>query len=139
MQQVQENAQLGCGLQGGNWGPTKDAHLTWCLQTIASDPGKIDAERKFRQNEIDKCKLAKAGGGGGGGGAGGAATIVKAATMYNDYREGNKDLCYMVPGDTATVLPLDGAGAPWMHLKGTSGGCNGQTGYVYNEGEVQVK
>jgi hypothetical protein len=108
MRQIDENAQLGCGLAGGNWAPDADAHRAWCVQ----NPGRHNAEWEFRQNELNQCKarLASAGGGGGdnnggggggGGGAGGSTAAID-TTIY-DEPDGD-DVDYLTAGDPVTIV-----------------------------------
>jgi hypothetical protein len=71
-----------------------------------------------------------------------SATVGKKVTMYNAC-QGN-DLCYLDPGDTLTVdqNPATGAGCGdphWIKLTGTSGACKGQTGFVFNNGELSIQ
>ena len=52
------------------------------------------------------------------------------------------DLCYLNPGDTLTVVQNPAANCPdnnWIKLTGTSGQCNGKTGFVYNQGELSIR
>ena len=53
------------------------------------------------------------------------------------------DLCYLNPGDTLTVVQNPATAAKcdrnWIQLTGTSGQCNGQTGFVYNQGELRIR
>jgi hypothetical protein len=69
------------------------------------------------------------------------ATVGTKVTMYN-VCQGN-DLCYLNPGDTLTVdqNPAAGAGCGdhWIKLTGTSGACKGQTGFVFNNGELSIQ
>jgi hypothetical protein len=65
------------------------------------------------------------------------ATVTKAVTMYNACQ--GQDLCYLNPGDTLTVDPAPNCGdSKWTQLTGTSGQCNGKTGFVYNEGDLSI-
>jgi hypothetical protein len=69
------------------------------------------------------------------------ATVTTAVTMYNVCQSPNKDLCYLNPGDTLTVVqnPAPNCGDPkWIKLTGTSNQCNAQTGFVYNNGELSI-
>ncbi len=113
MRQVNENAQLGCGLSGGNWSPDREAHRNWCLQ----NPGKYNGEWEFRQNELNQCKARLAGGGGGaggggagggnGGGAGGGGAQAAVDTTIYDRPEGN-DIAYLSAGDPVTIVSCNG-------------------------------
>jgi hypothetical protein len=65
------------------------------------------------------------------------ATVSQAVTMY-DACQGH-DLCYLDKPDTLTVVqnPAANCGdSKWIKLTGTSGQCNGKTGFVYNQGEL---
>lgn len=138
MQQVQANADLKCGLQGGNWAPTRDAHLSWCLQTIANNPGKVASELQWRKDEIEKCKAQGGGGnggGGGGGGGGGNVTVLLDSDVYkkpggDDQDKLGETLAAGTPGVT-----LVGRQDPWFHIK-----WGGGDGWVYSgEGYVALK
>jgi hypothetical protein len=114
----------------GGWDVNRDFFVKQCVDAQANYRG-LRANESGLQKSLDACKSAHAGGGG-------TLKVVAELTMYNMYDpKRNKDLCYLHPGDTLTKLSPDGAKAPWMHLKGTSGGCNGKTGYVYNDGKLQ--
>jgi hypothetical protein len=117
----------------GGWDVNRDFFVKQCVDSKDSKVNVrgLAANESGLQKSLDACKSAHAGGGG-------TLKVVAEVTMYNMYDpKRNKDLCYLHPGDTLTKLSPDGAKAPWMHLKGTSGGCNGKTGYVYNDGKLQ--
>lgn len=113
-----------------------NSHDYWVKQCV--NGGEKQSNAKYNesalQRNLDKCK---AGSNTGDGDTGGQTMTVKAeVTVYNTYKDGNKDLCYLRPGDKVTKLSADGATGKWLHVKGTSGICNGKTGYVYNNGEL---
>jgi hypothetical protein len=132
MAKVNEAQRLSCAfLKGsGGWNEPRDHWVKQCLRWKAGNTIKFQEDGL--QSNLDTCKS-----GGGGTAGGGAVKVVKEVTMYDTYKSKNKDLCYLHPGDTLTKLSLDGATAPWMHLKGNSGNCNGKTGFVYNQGELK--
>ena len=69
------------------------------------------------------------------------ATVTNDVTMYDACRQGH-DFCYLNPGDTLTVVQNPAANCPdnnWIKLTGTSGQCNGKTGFVYNQGELSIR
>jgi len=115
MRQVAENAQLGCGLSGGNWIADPGAHRNWCLQ----NPGKFNAEWEFRQNEINVCKARLAAEGGGGGGNGGAVRIVDQPTYIYDGREGNPTGKFIAAGQQVTTVGV--CGDDWCELSNPKG------------------
>jgi hypothetical protein len=128
---LDEARGLSCAfLKGsGGWNEPKDHWVKQCIRWKAGN--SIKFQEDGLQSNLDKCKS------GGSTAGGNTVNVVKEVTMYNTYKKGNKDLCYLHSGDTLTTLSLDGATAPWMHLKGTSGDCNGKTGYVFNQGELK--
>jgi hypothetical protein len=68
------------------------------------------------------------------------ATVSNEVTMY-DACQGGHDLCYLFHGDTLTVVqnPAANCGdSKWIKVTGTSGQCNGQPGFVYNQGELSI-
>jgi hypothetical protein len=131
----------GLGCKFVQLAPWNNPHDYWVNRCVAhSGDGVADSEEAKLKERINECKTAGAGGGTGGGGTGtGAQTlkVVAEVTMYDTYRQPNKDRCYLHPGDTLTKLSADGATGKWLHLSGNSGDCNGKTGYVYNEGELK--
>jgi hypothetical protein len=140
-ERVNAAAQLKCDFLsvagGGGWKKSQTELEYECQHNFGHTAEAValtikTAESGF-ENKIAECqKNASAGGN--------AATIVKAVTMYTDYKDPKKDLCYLNPKDTADLLSADGAPKPWIHLKGTAGGCKGKVaGFVYNQGEVQTK
>jgi hypothetical protein len=120
----------------GGWDVDRAHFLNQCFMVGENAPGLKSNERGLT-NLLAKCK---AGGGTGGGGGGGTKMTAGAeVTMYDTYKDNKKkkDLCYIVPGDTLTLLPADGNTGKWLRLQGNSGDCNGTTGFVYNDGELK--
>lgn len=134
-----EAHQLDCAFTKGPrdqvyWNNSHDYWLKQCV-----NGGDKQSNAKYNepalQRNLDKCK---AGGNTGGGDTGDKTMkVVAEVTVYNTYKDGNKDLCYLRPGDKVTKLSANGATGKWLHVKGSSGGCNGKTGYVYNNGELK--
>ena len=125
---LSEARHLNCAFihGSGGWDVNRDFFVKQCVDSQVNVRG-LEANESGLQKSLDACKSAEA-----------TVKVVAEVTMYNTYHEKtNKDLCYLHPGDTLMKLSPDGAKAPWMHLKGTSGNCNGKTGYVYNDGKLQ--
>jgi hypothetical protein len=138
-QRVKEAAQLKCDfLSGrGGWNKSQADYERACHQDFGGTAQSVAMTTKVSEDGLEgnlaECKKKASAGGN-------TATIVKAVTMYTDYKDPKKDLCYLNPKDTADQLSADGAPAPWLHLKGTAGGCKGKAaGFVYNQGEVRTK
>lgn len=126
-----QNVQLGCGYTGARWHSNYQAHYDAC---VGFNLQQIQGETAGRAQDLASCKQRLA-----------AANpppaptvrVVAEVTMYDTYKKNNRDLCYLHPGDTLTKLAPNGATGKWLHLQGNSGQCAGQSGYVYNQGELQ--
>jgi hypothetical protein len=132
-----------CGFTGPRWEPNFDnlrkACVGWGNQG-GRNAGETSAnETNGRTQEVIACEVrnttpppptaAR-------------ATVGKEVTMYRACQ--GQDLCYLNPGDTLTVVEnpataTDCADHHWIKLTGTSGQCNGQTGFVYNQGELSIR
>jgi hypothetical protein len=135
-----------CGFTGSRWDPNFENHRSACVgwgDQSGSPAGVTSAnETTARTQDVIACEVRNitpvivtppppA-----------TATVGKDVTMYN-VCQGN-DLCYLNPGDTLTVdqNPAAGAGcgdSHWIKLTGTSGACKGQTGFVFNNGELSIR
>lgn len=134
-----EAKSLNCSFVSGSGGWDKP-HDYWVRQCLKWQGGStIKYNEDGLQRSLDKCKAGGGGTGTGGGGTGGGTIMTGQSdvTMYDTYKKGNKDLCYIVAGDKLTLLAPDGNSGKWLRLKGNSGNCKGKTGYVYNDGELK--
>ena len=134
-----------CGFTGPRWDPDFHHHLLACMGWGAQSgrqAGETSAnETNGRTQDVIACEVRNT-----------AttppppppavtatATVTKDVTMY-DACQGH-DLCYLNPNDTLTVVqnPAANCGdSKWIKLTGTSGQCNGKTGFVYNQGELSI-
>ncbi|MCP4620300.1 MAG: hypothetical protein GY844_28175 [Bradyrhizobium sp.] len=133
---LSEARKLSCAfVKGpGGWDVDRAYYVKQCLIVQADRAGTASNERSLTKL-LSQCK--SAGNGGGGGDQTQTMRVVADNTMYDTYRQPNKDLCYLHPGDILTRLPPDGNSGKWLRLSGNSGDCNGKTGYVWNDGELQ--
>jgi hypothetical protein len=51
--QYQESRQNGCGLFGGRWQESLDAHFNWCLGSAIAT---VEAEEDYRDRELRSCR-----------------------------------------------------------------------------------
>jgi hypothetical protein len=137
-----------CGFTGPRWDPNFDHHRLACVNWGAQSgrpAGETSAnETNARTQDVIACEVRNttptpptpptpppAA----------TATVNQSVTMYNLCGGKGSDLCYLNPGDTLTVVqnPAPNCGDPrWIKLTGTSGQCNGQTGFVFNQGELTI-
>jgi hypothetical protein len=134
-----------CGFTGPRWDPNllnqRQACLGWGAQS-GSPAGVTSAnETTARTQDVIACEVRNitptpvvtppAA----------TATVGKDVTMYKACQ--GDDLCYLNPGDTLTVVQNPATAAKcdgnWIQLTGTSGQCNGQTGFVFNQGELSTR
>jgi jacalin-like lectin domain-containing protein len=124
---------LGCAFTKGTaWSSAREYWVSQCqARNMPASKGLMELNEPELRRQLNDCRAAVKGVG--------AQTmkVVTGVTMYNTYKQPNKDLCYLHPGDTLTKLSPDGATDKWLHLSGNSGDCNGRTGYVWNEGELK--
>jgi hypothetical protein len=135
-QRVTDAARLKCDFLSGSggWNKSQADYEKACHENFGTTAAIVATTIKVSEDGLDtnltECRKK----------AGLGATITKAVTMYTDYKDPKKDLCYLNPKDTADLLSAGAAPKPWLHLKGTSGGCKGSVaGFVYNQGEVLTK
>ena len=123
---------LGCAFTNGTaWTSRREYWVSQCqARNMPASKGLMEFNEPELRRQLNDCKVALK--------SVGAQTmkVVTGVTMYNTYKQPNKDLCYLHPGDTLTKLSPDGATDKWLHLSGNSGDCKGKTGYVWNEGEL---
>ncbi|MGE3306075.1 MAG: hypothetical protein AB7I52_08905 [Rhizobiaceae bacterium] len=140
-----------CGYTGGRWQASFDQHRQACMDW-AADAGKIaSSEIDTRTDETIKCLMKIRDG------ANnpppvvdepdpqpepepeqpdGTLKVVKQVTGYHDIE--GEDACYFKVGDTATFIEEAGDENPnWIKVEGTSGACNGQEVWVYNDGKMR--
>lgn len=129
---------LGCAVtNGAAWTSRREYWVSQCqARNMPASKGLMEYNEPELRKQLNDCKAALNGGGGTGTG-GQTMKVVADVTMYNTYKQPNKDLCYLHAGDTLTKLSADGATGKWLHLSGNSGDCNGKTGYVWNKGELK--
>lgn len=124
---------LGCAFTNGTaWSSAREYWVSQCeARNMPASKGLMELNEPELGRQLNDCKTAIR--------RVGTQTIkvVANVTMYNTYKQPNKDLCYLHPGDTLTKLAADGATDKWLHLSGSSGDCNGRTGYVWNDGELK--
>jgi hypothetical protein len=133
-----------CGFTGPRWDPNFDNQRNACVgwgNQGGRNAGETSAnETNGRTQDVIACEVritaptppppTAA-----------TATVGKEVTMYKACQ--GSDLCYLNPGDTLTVVQNPATAAKcdrnWIQLTGTSGQCNGQTGFVYNQGELSIR
>ncbi|MCP4620301.1 MAG: hypothetical protein GY844_28180 [Bradyrhizobium sp.] len=130
------NRRRSCGGTGARWSLNIDDHMAWC-RSQHGDMRIPDQEAKARSDALAACGSRGGTGDNGAGGGGQTLSVVAGNTMYDTYKQPNKDICYLRPGDTLTMLPPDGNAGKWLRLSGNSGNCSGKTGYVWNDGELK--
>ena len=135
-----------CGFTGPRWDPNFDNQRKLCVgwgDQGGRNAGEMSAnETNGRTQDVIACEVRNitpppppppptAA----------TATVGKEVTMYKACQ--GSDLCYLNPGDTLTVVQNPATAAKcdrnWIQLTGTSGQCNGQTGFVYNQGELSIR
>ena len=66
-----------------------------CLSFGAQAAATIQYSEGGLETELNNCRQVPF--------TGGIATILKSVTLYNTYKDDNRDLCYLHPKDTALM------------------------------------
>lgn len=131
---ISEARGLGCAFIKSSWNDPREYWVRQCqARNMPASKGLMEYNEPALGKQLNDCKVALKNIGTGGQ----TMKVVANVTMYDTYKQPNKDLCYLRAGDTLTKLSADGATDKWLHLSGNSGNCNGRTGYVWNEGELK--
>lgn len=137
-----------CGYTGGRWQASFDQHRQACINW-AGEAGRIASfEIDTRTDETIKCLIKIRDGANNPPPVNepepapeperpeGVLTVVAQVTGYQDIE--GEDACYFKVGDTAIFIEEAGEEHPkWIKVEGKSGGCDGQSVWVYNNGKLE--